>query len=112
MGNKPKPRRPRRTRPLVETGDITPGADISDDDAVAIVLTELGAHLEPRAIRDADPAQRAAAVELQHIARSLAHGNQVLRLAVGEARRRGLSWDTIGWCVGLTGQAVRKRFGA
>jgi hypothetical protein len=33
-------------------------------------------------------------------------------MQVVDARAEGLSWEAIGWCMGLTGEAVRKRFGS
>lgn len=30
---------------------------------------------------------------------------------VADLRRRGASWDSVGWLLGVTGDAVRQRFG-
>lgn len=48
---------------------------------------------------------------LQHIALELARLTDSLEVTVDSARARGMSWASIGFCVGTTGEAARQRWG-
>lgn len=49
--------------------------------------------------------------ELQRITSALRIGTERLDVAVLDARVLGFSWDSIGFCVGTTGEAARQRWG-
>ena len=88
------------------------GNGTSDDDEVAIVLTAGGgAVFVPQSLRNGSPKQLELARTLQRtvIKRQLLM-DQVEDL-VGQLRDGGVSWDSIGWCVGTTGEASRRRWG-
>jgi hypothetical protein len=100
-----------RKKAVVESSDLTVGADIDNDDWVEIKRGAEGGLLAPRAVRKATGPQQKLLGELQRTVRTLEFGNRQLARLVNEARERELSWDTIGWSCGITGEAVRKRFG-
>lgn len=110
----PTKRQDRRPRPsdVNASADVRVGGGVLErTDDVGVMRIEDGrALLAPRAIRDATHGQREAAWRLQQLAADLQQLQVQLQMAVVDARAQGLSWETIGWCVGLTGQAVRKRF--
>lgn len=74
------------------------------------VLSSGRAVLLPRAVRNAAPPQLECLASLQRTAGSLAELQGVLSELVDQARELGLSYASIGWSVGLSGDAVRKRF--
>lgn len=79
---------------------------------VAVVLTELsGAAILPRSITRASSAAQATAADLQHVRAEIHRLYVVLEEAVGVGREQGLSWPAIGWCLGVSGDAARKRYG-
>lgn len=51
------------------------------------------------------------AERLQEAAASILAVTRRLDEVVSEARARGLSWDSVGFCVGMTGEAARQRWG-
>jgi hypothetical protein len=69
---------------------------------------------EARAARAADKARARAdlAAMVKAQARALAQIERTRSDAVSTARSLGLSWDSIGRELGLTGEAVRRRYGA
>jgi len=78
---------------------------------VAVVLDASGrAVLRPKSVENLTDRQLRAFDDLGHTARALRVGNEQLERNVLTARGRGLSWATIGWAVGLTESAMRKRF--
>jgi hypothetical protein len=67
--------------------------------------------LLPRALRSAAPSAKQAAADLTHIARRIDDLEGDLAELVVVARGEGLSWDVIGYSVGTSGSAARKRWG-
>jgi hypothetical protein len=87
----------------------------ADDIGVSLVMTEDGRAIfepmEPRAVRRATPQQLSCIADLQEPVRVIAAAVQDLDRAVIAARMSGLSWQTIGWCVGTSSEAARQRWG-
>lgn len=50
------------------------------------------------------------AADLQHAVREITKLQEEIDETVTEAREMGLSWATIGWCVGLTAEGARKKW--
>jgi hypothetical protein len=67
--------------------------------------------LLPRALRAAGPGARQASSDLAQTARRIDDLEADLSELVVVARGEGLSWDVIGWSVGTSGNAARKRWG-
>lgn len=112
MSNKRRATRRPAKRDADDVLDVRLGREDAPGGDVAVMRDGDGsAYLMPRALRDLDRDQAAAARRLQDVADALAVGRDHLEAAVHRARSLGLSWDSIGWCIGLTGAAVRKRFG-
>ena len=108
----PSKRPQRRRRPPAALEDASLGRDDLDGgEDLAVIVGGSGAFLAPRSIRQATSRQRDVAARLQGLVRELDGLRVQLQMAVVDARAEGLSWSTIGWCVGLTGEAARKRFG-
>ncbi len=106
-----RPNRRSRPSPVEDTEDLTLGSESSEN--VAVMLGGDGAaYFAPRSIREATPRQQSAAARIQTTVRLLGQGQVQLQMQVVDARFEGLSWEAIGWCMGLTGEAVRKRFGS
>lgn len=87
--------------------------DVQEGDDVGILMTPGGkAMLAPRALRSlrGEALEVAAAIQRTHMerARLLAQLDEQL---VPEARELGVSWDSIGWCLGVTGRAASMRWG-
>lgn len=57
-----------------------------------------------------EAAEVLAELQQQSLAIRLAH--EAVGSLVGEARSHGVSWEAIGWCLGVSGSAVHKRFAA
>jgi hypothetical protein len=64
----------------------------------------------PRALRNAGPDARQVATALQHNALEIQKLMSETASLVSAGRSLGLSWDSLGWCLGVTGQAVQKRY--
>jgi hypothetical protein len=109
MTNRGKPR-----DPILETADLEPGAEWlpdGEDDEVTIQLGPGGgAYFTPRALRNLRGPQAEGVEQLQRAARDLFDAHKRLDELVPACRSLGLSWDSIGWCIGLTGATVRQRF--
>lgn len=107
-------RRP-RSRPVdwSEFGDAVVGSGWDGD--VSVVVRDEGGAREaiflPRGITRLGEEGFEIAHELQHITGALRIGTERLEAAVRDARALGLSWDSIGFCVGTTGEAARQRWG-
>jgi hypothetical protein len=92
---------------------IEPGGDLApeDGDGVDLVRNERGAYFVPVGW-DLDPRQAVVVQALQESAVLAARVREQMRGDVAIARRVGLSWQRIGFCLGgLSGEAVRKRYG-
>jgi hypothetical protein len=89
-----------------ESGDLPPG-----ESHVEIRVGHSGAFFAlPRAMRNLDRDQERIVAELQAIGSAkLALEDRFLD-AVPAARAAGLSWSSIGFCLGVTGESLRKGF--
>lgn len=85
----------------------------SDDGDVAVYRASDGsAVIAPVSYRRLDPSGRDAVAAVQEAAAAIAQWQAVLGEAVATAREEGVSWDLLGWSVGTTGSAARKRWSA
>ena len=108
----PSKRTDRRKRPPASLEDASLGReDLDGGEDLAVLLGGHGAVLAPRSIRSASPRQQAVVARMQRSVRDIEAARVQLQMAVVDARAEGLSWSAIGWCVGLTSDAARKRFG-
>lgn len=94
--------------------DVTP-FDGFDGDAVVVSAAGVGpdrrAALRPASVARATPAQHDVLHELQALALEIAERQETLRVIAREARALGVSWGVIGWCVGLTSEGARLKYG-
>lgn len=51
------------------------------------------------------------ASDIQHTVISIRKQQEELEELIEQARDLGMSWNSIGWCVGTTGDAARQRWG-
>lgn len=94
------------------TGDRRFAADDFPDDSVAIIRTPSGAALAlPNSARRLDEEGLMTVRELQSIGHQLAILEGQAETVAAECRASGVSWSLIGWCLGLTGEAARRRYG-
>jgi hypothetical protein len=52
------------------------------------------------------------ASDLQHTILEMQKLQNQLEQQIFEARDMGMSWNSIGWCIGISGNAVQQRWGA
>ncbi len=83
-----------------------------DQEDIIFVRTESGATvIVPRSVRNASSEAQetlsATALKAEQINAALGD----LEDLVAACRANGLSWDAVGWAVGTTGSAARKRWG-
>lgn len=114
-GHQPRPR-PRRGKPDADNFDVAARIGNDDDDmaaaGVAVSLSwDGGAFFVPERLRNASPRQRALMQSIQDRVRANVTILAQLDELVAEARAAGLSWASIGWCVGLSEAGARKRWG-
>lgn len=83
--------------------DETPVAIMRTDDGKAVLVPVGVQRLRGEAL------WAFARVEAGAVAR--AEAQVVIASAVVEARAQGVSWASLGWALGTTGEAARKRFG-
>jgi hypothetical protein len=101
----------RRQEPPAEAGaDLSRLLLAAEGEDVDVIRDDSGVYFLPRSLRSLTPAQDQAVADLAHTLRALEIGQQQLERNVATARSEGLSWETIGRVVGLTGEAVRRRF--
>lgn len=67
--------------------------------------------LVPLALRRLKGEQYEVVSDIQHAAVAVHEAQASLSDLVGEARDLGVSWNAIGWSVGTSAQAARKRWG-
>ena len=67
-----------------------------------------GAYVVPRAVRNLGPDGADLVADLQRTVRLVLDGQARIVDLVREGRAMGLSWATLGWCVGLTESGVRR----
>jgi hypothetical protein len=65
----------------------------------------------PERMLDLTPEQLELCASLEAKMVDIAAAQRDLASLVDEARALGLSWDTVGWCIGRTGRAASLRFG-
>lgn len=91
------------------------GAGVDPDalvDGVALIRTAEGSGvIVPRALAKLRGPAATAAAQLQHQARVRADAQERIDHLVDHCREEGLSWGSIGWCLGTTSQAVQQRYG-
>lgn len=88
------------------------GNGTDDDDGVAVALTANGgAVFVPQSLRRASPAQREVVRQLQLTVLRRQRLMDEVDALVAELRSSGVSWNSIGWSVGTTGEAARQRWG-
>jgi hypothetical protein len=80
-------------------------------DGVALKMFQGQPILLPLRIAKMPPSQLELVVALQAKVVEIAAAQRVLESLVEESRDEGLSWETIGWCIGRTGRAASLRFG-
>jgi hypothetical protein len=99
---------------VLDTAELDyPRADLPDgSDGVAIGRDVLGqAYFVPRSIRNAGPEAQVVAASLQDAVRVIERMREQIGEGVAAGRAEGMSWDALGWCLGITGEAVRVRYG-
>lgn len=99
--------------PLDAAAGYAPPGDLSPEDqdgGVAIMVGSAGAFLAPRSVRNLGPEGQEVARVLQENVEIIQGAQEGIAWAVEQGRALGMSWNALGWCLGLTGQAVRKRF--
>jgi hypothetical protein len=64
----------------------------------------------PKAARRLSPEGRDAVISLQDAVRDVQAAQDRLQKRATAARREGVSWMIVGWCLGLSGEAARKRW--
>ena len=80
---------------------------------VRVFRDAAGAHayVLPRSLRGLSAEAERMAAEVQLVARQRLELDEQLKQLVAGGRAAGLSWSALGWCVGVTGEAVRKTYG-
>lgn len=88
---------------------------LTEDDSAEIVKVQ-GSHgpqalMLPQSIRrKLDQEGLLVAADLQYAVRQITKLQEGIDETVQDARAMGLSWATIGWCVGLTAEGARKKW--
>jgi len=93
-----------------------PGGSGVDPDllahGVALMRSPVGVgFVMPRALANLRGAAAEAAAELQQQAVIRADAQERIDHMIGHCREQGLSWNSIGWCLGVTAQSVQGRYG-
>jgi hypothetical protein len=105
-----------------QVDDLDVGANIGNGDpgqeaegvAVRVGTDEFGVrtvYFLPVRLRNANPRQQGLIRDVQQVVRRHVDVLAELDVLVADMRQSGLSWDSIGWCVGISGQGARKRWG-
>lgn len=92
------------------------GIDPGDDGSLFLGTStapngERTAVLMPRAVSKLQGEARLTYRYLQDAVMGLAEAQRRVDSAVGACRLHGISWNSIGWVLGITGQSTRERFG-
>lgn len=92
------------------------GGDESDQEVSVTAFEDEDGHRRvlvlPKSLRRLEPEQQDVAWELQQAVVQAMRARELVEQLAAEAREAGLSWNVIGWCVGTSPQAARKRFGS
>ncbi len=108
LGNMSRQRKTRETDlDAVAVGHANPGGDGS----VSVLYRDGAAVIVPTAMRSLSGPAREVVEDLQDTVRRIAEDQDRLAALVSAGRQVGLSWDSLGWCIGTSGQAVVQRFG-
>ena len=88
-------------------------AGVVEDVDVKVFRDAAGAHayVLPRSLRNLTPEQERVAAGVQLVGRQRLDADEQLEYLVAAGRAAGLSWPALGWCLGVTGDAVRKAYG-
>jgi len=88
-------------------------ASVVEDVDVKVFRDAMGAHayVLPRSLRNLTPEQERMAAGVQLVGRQRLEADEQLEHLVASGRAAGLSWSALGWCLGVTGEAVRKAYG-
>jgi len=94
-----------------------PGGPATDPDATVFGVevrrtADGGGYVLPRSIARLSGPAEVVVQHLQHLAVSRQQLEDAIAEAVLEGRELGVSWNAIGWSVGTTGDAARKRWSA
>jgi hypothetical protein len=93
--------------------EVRLGTSEAAEEGVVLMRTQNGGVVMlPKSLRDLRGEALEVTQEIQD-ARAQMHELQArVDVLVETARDLGLSWNAIGWCVGTTGDAARRRWGA
>jgi hypothetical protein len=92
--------------------DLDLMGDYAGDD-VDIVRTPEGlAAMLPRSAERLDPMQMEMVRDLQRVGFAIRELEERFDALARETRDAGVSWSLIGFCLGLTGEAARLRYGS
>lgn len=75
-----------------------------------ILTTRSGALFLPIAVKRLPEDQLETLADLQHLALARQQALISIEEVIVVARNQGLSWNVIGWSIGMSGQAARKRW--
>ena len=82
-----------------------------DDEDVLVMKDDLGrASVVPRSLRKLDPEIRQEVRGLMDAAMRVQDAQDDVGARVAELRDQGVPWSAIGWAVGTSGDAARKRW--
>jgi hypothetical protein len=94
--------------------DVRPPGGDGTDDLGDVVITQYpdGVFLLPTAMRRASARQRQAFDQIVGLQYKLMEDRKLIDQAVEHARKNGISWASIGWALGISGDGALKRFGS
>lgn len=104
----------RKRRAPAPQGEEIQGAGALSDEGATLVMGQGQAFFappEPATLRRLGPAQRDDVELLQEHGLALVRMQQHLDELVERARDSGVSWNLIGWSLGITGEGARQRWG-
>jgi hypothetical protein len=103
--------RQRKTRETDLEAVAVGHADPGGDGSVSVVFRDGVATILPTAMRSLRGPALEVVEDLQDTVRRIAEDQDRLAALVTVGRSVGLSWGSLGWCIGTTGQACAQRFG-
>jgi hypothetical protein len=90
---------------------VTIGTEEAAEDGVEIVRSESGrVAFVPRSVGRLRGEALEIASEIQEVVVGIREAQERLDSLVQEGREVGMSWSAVGWCVGTTGDAARRRW--
>jgi hypothetical protein len=87
-------------------------ADPGGDGSVSVLFRDGAAVMLPTAMRSLSGPALEVVEDLQATVRRIAEDQERVDVLVGAGRSLGLSWGSLGWCMGISAAGVRQRFGA